>query len=72
MTDIKPKYRWVGISIVAMWLAVLFVGIFGGSYRMERTTGLGGSTIMEFPVVLIVAACAVVATIAVGRRGFRE
>jgi len=64
----EPKYLWAGISIVFMWVAVAIVGVFGGSYRVER--GIHDAT--EFPIVVIVAALAVVATVFVARWGFRD
>jgi len=63
----EPKYLWTGISIVFMWVAVGVVGAFGGSLVQE---GLHDST--RIPVVVIVAALAVVATVFVARWGFRE
>ena len=51
-----------------MWVAVGIVGVFGGSYRVER--GIHDAT--EFPIVVIVAALAVVATVFVARWGFRD
>ena len=63
----QPRYLWSGVSIAAMWLAVLFVGVFGGNYRSE-----GLHTTMELPIVLIVALFAMIATILVAKWGFRD
>ena len=57
---------WAGLSIVAMWLAVLFVGIFGGDIRSASASGSASSV----PVVVVVAGVALFATIAVARRAF--
>jgi high-affinity Fe2+/Pb2+ permease len=63
----EPRYLWAGISIVFMWVAVGVVGVFGESLVRE---GLNDAT--RIPVVVIVAALAVVATVFVARWGFRE
>jgi hypothetical protein len=63
----EPRYLWAGISIVFMWVAVGVVGVFGESLVRE---GLHDAT--RIPVVVIVAALAVVATVFVARWGFRE
>lgn len=63
----EPRYLWAGISIVFMWVAVGVVAVFSGSFRVE---GLHSAT--EFPIVVIVAALAVVATVFVAKWGFRE
>ncbi|MGZ4223278.1 MAG: hypothetical protein ACXVH3_19360 [Solirubrobacteraceae bacterium] len=49
-----------------MWLAVLFVGIFGGN--IIRTTA--GGTSSSVPVVVVVALVALLGTLVVGRRAF--
>ncbi len=57
---------WAGLSIIIMWLAVLFVGVFGGDFVSISATG--GST--RFPVVVFLLPFVLPATIAVARRGF--
>jgi hypothetical protein len=57
---------WAGLSIIIMWLAVLFVGIFGGDFVHSSSTG--GFT--RFPVVVFLLPFVLPATIAVARRGF--
>ena len=42
---------WAGLSIIAMWLAVSFVGIFGGNIV---DTGAGGDS-SSVPVVVVVS-----------------
>jgi hypothetical protein len=54
---------WAGVSIVAMWLAVLFVGVYGGS--INRTSADGSTS--SVPVVVVVACAAFVATLVIGR-----
>jgi hypothetical protein len=49
-----------------MWLAVLFVGVFGGSIESSSP---GGST-SSVPVVVVVAVGALIATYVIGRRAF--
>jgi ABC-type dipeptide/oligopeptide/nickel transport system permease component len=56
---------WAGVSIAAMWLAVLFVGIFGGD--IVSTGATSASTV---PVVAAVAPFAFLATILVAYWGF--
>ena len=57
---------WAGISIVAMWTAVLFVGVFGPDFvtasPTDRTT---------IPSVVLVAICAMVGTITVAHAALR-
>ena len=58
---------WGGVTLVTIWLAVLFTGIFGGSIR---TAGADGSA-SSWPVVVVVAIAALLATVSVGRWAFR-
>lgn len=57
---------WGGLAIIAMWLAVLFVGIFGGN--VVKSTPGGESS--SWPVVVLVAVVALIGTVVVGRRAF--
>ena len=63
----QQKYLLVTLSIAIMWLAVLFVGVFGPDIR---STGVVETS--EIPVVVVVAPCALVATAIVAWRGYRE
>jgi hypothetical protein len=56
---------WAGLSIITMWLAVLFVGIFGGDFVSSSA-----SSFTKFPVVVFLLPFVLPATIVVGRRGF--
>jgi hypothetical protein len=56
---------WAGLSIIAMWLAVLFVGVFGGNIV---NTGAGGAS--SVPVVVVVAGVALIASWVLGRIAF--
>jgi uncharacterized transporter YbjL len=58
---------WGGLTLLAMWLAVLFVGIFGGNIVNTQAGGESSSV----PVVAVVAVVALLATISVGRWAFR-
>ena len=49
-----------------MWLAVLFVGVFGGDFVSSSASN--GFT--KFPVVVFLLPFVLPATIVVGRRGF--
>jgi hypothetical protein len=62
------KPLWAGLAIVAMWLAVLFVGVFADNSIVHNTTGGTDSSV---PVVVVVALAALVATIVVGARAFK-
>jgi hypothetical protein len=61
------KPLWAGLAIVAMWLAVLFVGVYGDDSIVSKA----GSTNSSVPVVVVVALAALVATIVVGARAFK-
>lgn len=63
----QQKHLLVFASIAIMWLAVLFVGVYGGDITNESVTE---ST--EVPVVSAVALFAMIATIVVACRGFRD
>jgi hypothetical protein len=58
---------WAGLSIVTMWLAVLFDAIFGPD--IVSTSASGSTTV---PSAVAVAFFALFATIAVARAGFRR
>ncbi len=60
------KQLWAGISIITMWLAVLFVGIFGGDFISSSSTN--GFT--KIPVVVFLLPFVLPATIVVARRAF--
>ena len=57
---------WATVSIVTMWLAVLFDGIFGGD--MTFTNSPPQVTVM--PSVVVVALFAAIATASVAKRAF--
>ncbi len=61
------KHFWAGFSIVAIWMAVLFVGIYGADFTTESSDNL-----TTIPVVWGVAAFATIATIFVAWRGFKD
>jgi hypothetical protein len=60
---------WAGLSIMTMWLAVLFVGVLGGN--IVNSSGPGGSS-SSVPVVVALLPFVLPATTVVARRGFRE
>jgi len=63
----QNKYGWAGFSIAVMWVAVMVVAAYGGDFVADS----GGSS-TEIPIVLMVAALAMIATIAVAIFGFRK
>jgi hypothetical protein len=58
---------WGGVTLLAIWLAVLFVGVFGGNIN---TASAGGDS-SSVPVVVVIAIAALLATVSVGRWAFR-
>jgi hypothetical protein len=58
---------WAGLSIITMWLAVLFVGLFGGD--IVSSSGPAGTT-SSVPVVVALLPFVLPATIVAARRGF--
>lgn len=64
----QEKYALAALAIVAIWVAVLFVGVFGGDIATESSSG--EST--EVPVVAAVAFFAAIATAFVAWFGFRN
>jgi hypothetical protein len=63
---LHARELWGGVAIISMWLAVLFVGIFGGNVV---SSSAGGSS-SSWPVVVVVAVVALIGTVVVGRRAF--
>ena len=60
------REMWASLAIVAIWLAVLFDGIFGPN--LVSTTAGGDSTTL--PSAILVALFASLATIPVAKYGF--
>jgi hypothetical protein len=58
---------WGAVSITAMWLAVLFDGIFGSDMIFNNNAG-GGPTII--PSAVAVAIFAFIGTVVVARHAF--
>lgn len=63
---LHARELWGGVAIISMWLAVLFVGIFGGNVVKSSAGGSSSS----WPVVAVVAVVALIGTVVVGRRAF--
>jgi hypothetical protein len=67
---VRLRQVWAGIAIIAMWVAVLFVGIYGGNIvSTGGSNGASGTTSVPSAVVIAVFAC--IGTIVVARHGFR-
>lgn len=64
---LTSRTLWGGLAVIAMWLAVLFVGVFGEN--IVKTSAGGGSS--SVPVVTVVALFALLGTVAVARQAFR-
>jgi len=58
------------VSIVAMWLAVLFDGIFGADMIFNNSANANGPTVI--PSVVLVALFAVIGTSSIAKRVFRR
>ena len=65
---LRSQPLWGGLSIITMWLAVLFVGLFGG----DIVTATAGGSSSSVPVVVVIAGVALVGTMVVGRRAFTD
>jgi len=63
---LRARELWGGLAIISMWLAVLFVGVFGGNIVSSSSSGSSSSV----PVVVVVAVAALLGTVGVGRRAF--
>jgi hypothetical protein len=59
---------WGALAISAMWLAVIFVGVYGGD--MTFADASNGTTVI--PVGAVVAVCAAFATASVSKRAFHR
>ena len=58
---------WGAVSIIAMWLAVLFDGIYGSDMVFNGNAGTGPTII---PSAVAVALFAFIETVAVAKRAF--
>jgi len=63
---LHARALWGGLAIITMWIAVLFVGVFGGNIVSTSASGSSSSV----PVVVVVAVVALLGTVGVGRRAF--
>ena len=63
------KFFWAGFSIIAMWLSVLFIGLYADA---DLILDYASGTTVTIPVVLGLAVCATIATMFVAYRGFRS
>ena len=57
---------WATVSIVTMWLAVLFDGVFGGDMTFTNSS----SQVTIIPSAVLVALFAMIATVSVAKRAF--
>jgi hypothetical protein len=57
---------WATVSIVTMWLAVLFDGVFGGDMTFTNTS----SQVTVIPSAVLVALFAMIATVSVAKHTF--
>jgi hypothetical protein len=58
---------WATVSIVMMWLAVLFDGVFGGNMTFANGSS---SQVTVIPSAVMVALFAMIATVSVAKRAF--
>lgn len=64
----QSKPLLAAACIIAMWLAVLFVGVFGGDIVNHDASGAA----QEVPVVAAVAFFAMIASVFTALFGFRD
>ena len=65
---LQNKYFWAGVSIAFMWIAVLFVGVFGPTMNAGGADG-----VQNLPVaVIMVAFFALIGTVVAAVFGFRK
>jgi hypothetical protein len=62
---LHARALWAGLSIIVMWLAVLFVGLFGGDFVASSS-----ASFTKIPIVVFLLPFVLPATISVARRGF--
>jgi hypothetical protein len=65
MTTVK-RAPWMALAIASMWVAVLFVGLFGG----DIVNSDAGGNFSKVPVVVVVALAALIGTWLVAKWGF--
>ena len=68
VSRILVREMWATVAIVAMWVAVLFVGVYGG----EATFHSVDSSFSTIPSVVFVALFAAFGTGSVAKRVFRS
>jgi hypothetical protein len=62
------KWIWASLAIIAMWAAVVLVGVYGPDLVVDD-----GDRHVKVPALeIVVALCAFVATLVVAWRGFSE
>jgi hypothetical protein len=61
------RWIWTALTIVSMWVAVLFTGIYAPSIEAQSSNG----DTFSVPAAVAVAFFAAIATIVVGAIGFR-
>jgi type VI protein secretion system component VasK len=65
---VDRKWIWASLAIIAMWAAVVLVGVFGPNLVVDDD-----SRHVEVPALpIVVALCAFVCTIVVAWRGYAE
>ena len=63
----ENRYLWTGVAIAAMWLAVLFPGVYGPDFHVTDVTSS-----VSIPIAWGIAPWAMLGTIVVGIFGFRK
>jgi uncharacterized membrane protein len=60
------REMWATVAVVAMWVAVLFVGVFGGDMTFHSVD----SSVTTMPAGVAVALFAAIGTVSVAKRVF--
>lgn len=68
-SKVLVREMWGTVAIAIMWLAVLFVGVFGSNVIILHDVSGSSSS---WPVVVVVAFFALLGTVPVARRAFDQ
>ena len=67
---LELREMWASLAISVMWLAVIFVSIFGPDFK--SVNGGGNANVTIIPSGVIIALFALIGTVSVAKYGLRE